>query len=190
MGEFFYKLLFLNCKRNPLRIVNGQQITQFVSWRFRRAQNYAWMTTDREPRLFGTSRMGVVCGNERAMPKYLVGGLTNQVLTCHNQPLRKSSKVIIMIIDIFHHCDRPRSPSWCLLSWVLISDVNTVWSSKTICVSNRWSKKVSNHRTDVSLWECPIYFCGSLFFRNSTTIFVVPKPELDTVCGFVRITEV
>ena len=42
-----------------------------------------------EPRLFWSSRLGNVCGNARAMPKYLVGGLSNQVLTCHCHPLEK-----------------------------------------------------------------------------------------------------
>ena len=48
-----------------------------------------WMTTIGEPRLFGCSRLRIVCGIARAMPKYLVGGLSNQVLTCHWHPCKE-----------------------------------------------------------------------------------------------------
>ena len=48
-----------------------------------------WMTTIGEPRLFGCRRLRIVCGIARAMPKYLVGGLSNQVLTCHWHPCKE-----------------------------------------------------------------------------------------------------
>ena len=105
------------------------------------------------------------CVRQRACHAQVFGWRFNQPSPNLSQPpLRKSRKVIIMIIDIFHHCDRPRGLSGCWLSWVIISDVNTVWSSKTICVYNRRSKRVSNHRADFSLWGYPIHFLDLCFF--------------------------